>query len=82
MSKGGKDNRYFAADEFVKAAKATELLDKSDNAQEAIRLTEMNEKTKQLDIQKQMEELAIQKTQVQEQERRKTVEYENEMAKR
>lgn len=82
MSRGKGDNKYFTADEFVKAAKATELLDKSDNAKEAIRLTEMNEKTKQLQIQEHLEELGIQKAQVAEQERRKTVEYENEMAKR
>ena len=82
MSKGRKGEQIFQADEFLKAAEATKLLDRSDNAKDAIRLTEISEKTKQLDLQKQLEELAINKVQVSEQERRKTVEYENEMSKR
>ena len=84
MSDKDKARDYFKFDSsgLANAATAAKYLDNSENAEKAFKLVTMKEETTQVETKKKTEELAIQRIQIQEQERRKTAEYEGELAKR
>ena len=70
---------YLLISYFEQAAK---YLDDSSSAKEAMDLAVKKEKTRQLEIEENKVKLEIQKSQIAEEERRKTVQYETEMSKR
>ena len=61
---------------------AAKYLDASPNAKDAFELAVKKEATKQLEITENTKKLEIQRTQIENEEKRKTVQYETEMGKR
>lgn len=78
----GKSYYGFDSSGLEKAAHAAKYLDESKNAKQAFELASKREDSKQLELKENIQKLEIQKSQVAEEERRKTVQYETDMAKR
>ena len=79
----GTNSMYgFDSSSLENAAKAAKYLDNSDNAKEAVDLAMSREKSKQLEAEESRVKLEIQRTQIGEEEKRKTIQYETEMSKR
>ena len=72
----------FDSSSLEKAAAAAKYLDSSKNAKHAYELAQQKEQSKQLEYKENMLKLEIDKSRVAEEERRKTVQYETDMAKR
>jgi len=77
-------NGYYGFDStgLEKAAAAAKYLDTSPNAKDAFELSIKKEGTKQMELKENTAKLEIQKVQIQEEEKRKTTQYESEMSKR
>jgi ATPase family AAA domain-containing protein 3A/B len=78
----GKSYYGFDSTGLEKAAAAAKYLDGSKNAKQAFDLANKKEESKQLEHKENIEKLAIEKTKIAEEERRKTVQYETDLAKR
>ena len=82
QQQGGQPDMMLMSDSLRKAADAAAFLDKSEHAKDAYKLASEKEKTRQLELQESKSKLDIQKSQIAEEERRKTVQYETEMSKK
>lgn len=80
--KEGKSYYGFDSTGLEKAAAAAKYLDTSKNSVQAYELANKKEESKQLEYKKNIQELEINKVKIQEEERRKTVQYETDLAKR
>lgn len=80
----GEGKSYYGFDStgLEKAAAAAKYLDSSKNSSKAFDLANKKEESRQLEMKENIEKLAIEKNRVSEEERRKTVQYETDMAKR
>lgn len=79
---GGKSYYGFDSTGLEKAAAAAKYLDTSKNSVQAYELANKKEESKQLEYKMNIQELEINKVKIQEEERRKTVQYETDLAKR
>lgn len=78
----GKSYYGFDSSGLEKAAAAAKYLDDSKNAKQAFDLASKKEESRQLEIKENINKLEIEKSKIAEEERRKTVQYETDMAKR
>lgn len=78
----GKSYYGFDSTGLEKAAAAAKYLDTSKNSKEAFQLANKKEESRQLEMKENISKLEIDKTKIAEEERRKTVQYETDMAKR
>lgn len=78
----GKSYYGFDSTGLEKAAAAAKYLDESKNSSKAFDLANKKEESKQLEHKENIQKLEIEKTRLSEEERRKTVQYETDMAKR
>lgn len=78
----GKSYYGFDSTGLEKAAAAAKYLDESKNAPKAFELASKKEDSRQLELKENIQKLEIDKARISEEERRKTVQYETDMAKR